>query len=296
MFGAKILVAVALVGGATATSAVVMHERAPVAVVVSAATAQPAPPDRARFRRSQRPPPSAARGAEGGGLDGGARERGGDDRSRGRSGRARGRSGRDSQRAAPAAAGEHEHDPGSTSATATPVGKTSGHPASMTSPSVAGKSGSAGGAGGNAGGSAGGAGGNAGGSAGGAGGNAGGSAGGAGGGGSAGGAGAGGAEPAAAPARPAPAPRDTVAEEAALLRAATGALAHGDPATALARIDEHASRFPRGALSEEREAARVLALCAAGRATESRAAATRFVSANPRSPFVAQVRRACTTQ
>jgi hypothetical protein len=58
-------------------------------------------------------------------------------------------------------------------------------------------------------------------------------------------------------------------------------------------LDEHARRFPRGALSEERDAARVLALCAQGRAPDARASASAFVAANPRSPFAAQVRRAC---
>ncbi|MBX3233266.1 MAG: hypothetical protein KIT84_20955 [Labilithrix sp.] len=80
-----------------------------------------------------------------------------------------------------------------------------------------------------------------------------------------------------------------------MLRSANAALAAGDGATALRRLDEHATRFPRGALTEEREAARVLALCASGRASEARANASTFVAANPRSPFVAQVRRACST-
>jgi hypothetical protein len=58
-------------------------------------------------------------------------------------------------------------------------------------------------------------------------------------------------------------------------------------------LDEHARRFPRGALSEEREAAKVMALCAEGRASDARASASAFVAANPRSPFAAQVRRSC---
>lgn len=89
---------------------------------------------------------------------------------------------------------------------------------------------------------------------------------------------------------------DTIAEEASLLRAAHAALASGDGATAMTSLDEHARRFPRGALTEEREAARVMALCAQGRASEARASASAFVSANPRSPFAAQVRRSCATK
>jgi hypothetical protein len=100
----------------------------------------------------------------------------------------------------------------------------------------------------------------------------------------------------AAPAARAEAPRsaaDLVAEEASLLRAANGALARGDSSAALARLDEHAARFPHGALSAERQAARVFALCAAGRTAEARGAARAFLAAHPRSPLAAQVRRSC---
>lgn len=87
--------------------------------------------------------------------------------------------------------------------------------------------------------------------------------------------------------------QDSVAEEAALLRAARAALARGDGAAALEHLQVHATRFPRGALAEERRAARVFALCAAGRTLESRAAAARFVAGSPGSPLAEQVRRTC---
>lgn len=86
---------------------------------------------------------------------------------------------------------------------------------------------------------------------------------------------------------------DTIAEEASLLRAAHASLASNDGTGAMRSLDEHARRFPHGALAEERDAARVMALCAQGRASEARASASAFVSANPRSPFAAQVRRSC---
>lgn len=79
---------------------------------------------------------------------------------------------------------------------------------------------------------------------------------------------------------------DAVREEAALLRAARALLA-SDPAGALAKLDEHARRFPSGALTEEREAARILALCKTGREDEATAAAARFVGGHPRSPLIA---------
>ncbi len=111
------------------------------------------------------------------------------------------------------------------------------------------------------------------------------------------------AEPAASPASASPrlvsppavqlATPDAVVAEAALLQRARSALATGDGVEALARLDEHAQRFPRGALTEEQKAARVLALCAAGRAVEARAAATAFLASTPHSPLAPQVTRAC---
>ena len=86
---------------------------------------------------------------------------------------------------------------------------------------------------------------------------------------------------------------DTVREEAAILRAAEHALAAHDGTTALARLDEHATRFPQGALVEERIAARVLALCSVGRVANARVEAQRFLVARPRSPLAAQVRGSC---
>jgi hypothetical protein len=90
-----------------------------------------------------------------------------------------------------------------------------------------------------------------------------------------------------------PKPDDDVAGEAALIRAAHAALARGDGAEALSALDRHTARYPHGALVEERQAARVFALCASGRVAEARDAAAAFVGESPRSPMVAQVRRAC---
>jgi hypothetical protein len=89
------------------------------------------------------------------------------------------------------------------------------------------------------------------------------------------------------------APKDSVVEEAALLHAARGALAGGDAKAALALLDEHGARFPKGALVAERQAARVFALCALGRSIEARRAASAFLAQNPRSPLAGRVRDAC---
>jgi hypothetical protein len=103
---------------------------------------------------------------------------------------------------------------------------------------------------------------------------------------------------AAAPAKPvtpvAPVtPITDVSAELALLRDAHDALRNGDGARALALLDEHGRRFPRGSLVEEREAARVLALCKVGRAVEARDAASRFLREHPQSPQAERVAHAC---
>ena len=86
---------------------------------------------------------------------------------------------------------------------------------------------------------------------------------------------------------------DALAEETRLLRAADAATRAGDPSRALALLEEHARRFPGGVLGEERDAERVLALCAAGRTADARAAAQRFLSARPSSALAGRVRSSC---
>jgi len=84
-----------------------------------------------------------------------------------------------------------------------------------------------------------------------------------------------------------------IAEELALIRAAQDALRGGSGHRALARLDEHARRFPNGALAEERDTARVLALSQLGRATDACVEAAHFVEAHPLSPHASTVREAC---
>jgi hypothetical protein len=85
----------------------------------------------------------------------------------------------------------------------------------------------------------------------------------------------------------------SLAEETRLLHAAQRELARKNTSAALALLDEHAARFPRGALAQERSAARVLALCDLGRAAEARGAAEAFVRAAPQSPLVPRLRGSC---
>ncbi|MDC0684181.1 hypothetical protein [Sorangium atrum] len=90
------------------------------------------------------------------------------------------------------------------------------------------------------------------------------------------------------PARP-----STLAAEMALLREAQDAVRDGDPSAALERLDDLGARFPEGQLREERMAARVLALCAAGRAREARAEAERLLGEATGSVHAGRVRASC---
>jgi hypothetical protein len=100
-------------------------------------------------------------------------------------------------------------------------------------------------------------------------------------------------EPVARSAAPAPIDHDTLREEIDLVQKANSALRSGKPDQAQALLDRHRERFASGALREEREAARILALCALGKQSEARAAAARFLRESPRSMQAARVRGSC---
>ena len=74
-----------------------------------------------------------------------------------------------------------------------------------------------------------------------------------------------------------------LAQERALLEVARTALARGQDEAALRSLDEHATRFPNGRLTEEREVLTVQALASSGRVAEARDRAARFRSAFPQS-------------
>ena len=65
------------------------------------------------------------------------------------------------------------------------------------------------------------------------------------------------------------------------------------PARAHWSLAEHERRFPKGALTEQRIAARVEALCAVGSYPEARANLARLARAYPRSPHIDGARRFC---
>jgi hypothetical protein len=74
-----------------------------------------------------------------------------------------------------------------------------------------------------------------------------------------------------------------LSKERAILDIAKVALGRGDASSALTRIEEHARAFPRGALSEEREALAIQALASSGRVSEAKTRAARFAKSFPRS-------------
>lgn len=85
---------------------------------------------------------------------------------------------------------------------------------------------------------------------------------------------------------------DSLEQETRLITAAHAALSRGNAAGALALLDEHAAKFPRGALAPERRAARAMALCKAGRAEEGRREAEALYGKGG-SPLAEKIERAC---
>ncbi len=69
--------------------------------------------------------------------------------------------------------------------------------------------------------------------------------------------------------------------EQALLDTARAALVRGQGADALGPLERHAERFPRGVLSEERDALEVNALVASGRYAEARQRGEQFFARHP---------------
>lgn len=93
--------------------------------------------------------------------------------------------------------------------------------------------------------------------------------------------------------RAAPRASGDIEGEVRLLEEADADLRRGDAAGALARLGEHATKYPGGALRQEREGMNVVALCQAGRQTEGRAAADRFLSRSSKSALASRIRAAC---
>jgi hypothetical protein len=86
---------------------------------------------------------------------------------------------------------------------------------------------------------------------------------------------------------------DPLEAESRALAEVQRALRDGQPARALSLLDVADRAYPRGALVEERAAARVFALCALRRVSEAERAAKEFARKFPRSPHAERVRASC---
>jgi hypothetical protein len=86
-----------------------------------------------------------------------------------------------------------------------------------------------------------------------------------------------------------------VAAESALLSAATTALRGRNFNAVFESLDEHARRFPRGVLAEERDTMRIRALAASGDSATACRLAKRFASNFPESSYGNEVRATCTS-
>lgn len=83
------------------------------------------------------------------------------------------------------------------------------------------------------------------------------------------------------------------AEEITLVRAMQQALRSGNASQALALAGEHARRFPKGALIEEREGARAVARCQLAQPEARTAILEGFSKSFGASPYAARVKAAC---
>jgi hypothetical protein len=91
-------------------------------------------------------------------------------------------------------------------------------------------------------------------------------------------------------------PSSDLSREARALSGVQRAVRDGRSSEALALLDQQDRDFPQGELRQERVAARVVALCAAGRASEARTLAASFLARAPRSPLAARMRTVCAGQ
>jgi len=92
---------------------------------------------------------------------------------------------------------------------------------------------------------------------------------------------------------PAPAVDATIAAEMALLKRAHKAIASGNHARALEKVEQHAKSFPKSMLAEERELARIRALCGLGKQAAADKAAASFRKRFARSHLVKRLDGTC---
>lgn len=85
----------------------------------------------------------------------------------------------------------------------------------------------------------------------------------------------------------------TLAAEMRLLARANTAMRAGNPAQALATLDEHARTFAAGQLAPERDYQRAVALCELGRKDAARKVVAAFARSHPKSPLRSKAEGVC---
>lgn len=100
-------------------------------------------------------------------------------------------------------------------------------------------------------------------------------------------------KPSALPAAPSTGPAHALAEEAALLHRAQAAWRAGQSAQALELANQHAQRFPRSQLGNERDVLRVLTLCKLGQARAAKQIGARLLQKAKGSPWYQSVAESC---
>jgi hypothetical protein len=102
-----------------------------------------------------------------------------------------------------------------------------------------------------------------------------------------------------APSKPSPPgahsvkPADELAQEAALLHEAQAAWRAGQSAQALQLANQHAQRFPRSQLANERDVLRVLSLCKLGQTQAAKQVGARLLRKAKGSPWYQSVASSC---
>lgn len=86
---------------------------------------------------------------------------------------------------------------------------------------------------------------------------------------------------------------DRLLEETEALAKVQAALDRKEPAVAMALLDQQRRDFSTGQLAEERAAAYVLALCAAGKRQQAEQARAKFLLAHANSPLAKRVSKSC---
>lgn len=93
---------------------------------------------------------------------------------------------------------------------------------------------------------------------------------------------------------PAAAPPASLAEEMKSAESIRTAGREGRIADALRLLDEHDARFPNGALAEETLVMRIETFAKAGRVSDAKALANKFINERPKSPYAPRVRSTLT--